>query len=176
VAFAEYSVWPVLLNTALALLAFVLDASEDSSFSRMRTHCLDDCFGLVRRKSLGDDRSVVGSRIIAKTSLASDVMHDLDLSITYRGRDNVGGTLIGGCRPRLAEGEAERLFRSPIRISSLESSPALETGVLPLDELRCILSGWSREDHPANDPVYRANFVWRPWNTCIPTRLIHARS
>jgi hypothetical protein len=116
VTFAEDSVWPVLWSTALALMGFVLDASDDSSFSRMGTHRPENFFGLLRRESLGDDRDVVASRIIAKTSLASDVMHDLDLSITHRGRDNVGGILIGGCRPRFAEGEAERLLRSLIRL------------------------------------------------------------
>jgi hypothetical protein len=93
----------------------------------MGTHCLKNLFALVRRESWGDDRYVVASRIMAKMSLASDVIHDLDLSTTHRGRDNLGGTLIGGCRPKFAEGEAERLFRSLIRTSSLESSPPMET-------------------------------------------------
>jgi hypothetical protein len=38
VTFAEDSVWPVLLNRALALIGLVLGASEDLSFSRMGTH------------------------------------------------------------------------------------------------------------------------------------------
>jgi hypothetical protein len=170
VTFAEDSVWPVLLNTVLALIGFVLDASEDSSLSRTGIHCLGNIFGLVRPESLGHDRSVLASRIIAKTSLASDVMHDLDLSMRHRGRDNVGGTLIGECRPRFAEGEPERFSRSLIRMSSLESSPAVETDVLPLDELRYILSGWSREDHHANDPAYHANFVSKPLNARVSAR------
>jgi hypothetical protein len=41
VTFAEDSVSPVLLNRALALIGSVLDASEDSSFSRTGIHCLD---------------------------------------------------------------------------------------------------------------------------------------
>jgi hypothetical protein len=134
----------------------------------MGTHCLENFFGLVRRASLDDDRYVVGSRIIAKTSLASDVMHDLDLSITHRGHDNVGGILISGCRSRFGEGEAERLFRSLIRMSSLESSPAMEMDLLPLDELRYILSGQSREDDHPNDPASRAHFVSKPSNAHIP--------
>jgi hypothetical protein len=121
-------------------------------------------------------RPRIASRIIAKISLASDVMHDLDLSITHQGRDNVGGTLIGGSRPRLAEGEAERLFRLLIRMSSLESSRAVETDLLPLHELRYILSRWSREDHHANDPAHRANFVSKASNACIPARLMHPPS
>jgi hypothetical protein len=168
VTVAEDSVSPGLLNTALALIGFVLDASEDSSFSRMGTHCLENFFGLVPRESLGDGRYVVTSRIIAKMSLASNVMRDLDLSIPHRARDNVGGTLIGGCRPRFTEREAERLFTLPIPISSLESSPAVETDRLPLDELRYVLSGWSREDHHPNDPAYGARFVSKPSKARIP--------
>jgi hypothetical protein len=109
VTFAEDCVWPVLLNTASALTGFVLDASEDWLFSRLGTDCLENVSGLVRRESFRDDRYVAASRIITKTSLASDVMRDLDLSIPHRGRDNVGGTLIGGCRPRFAEGGVESL-------------------------------------------------------------------
>jgi hypothetical protein len=62
VTFAEDSVWPALLNTALALIGFVLDASEDSSLSRMGIDCVENFFGLVRRESLGDDRDVIASR------------------------------------------------------------------------------------------------------------------
>jgi hypothetical protein len=58
VTFAEDSVWPRILNSALALVLFVLQADEYWSFFRMGTHCLEDFFGRVRRSSLGDDRSV----------------------------------------------------------------------------------------------------------------------
>jgi hypothetical protein len=176
VTLAEDSVWPILLKTALGLIGFVSDASEDSSFSRMGTHWLETFFALVHRESFGDDRYVVGSRIIAKTSLASDVMHDLDLSITHPVCDNAGRTLTGGCCPRFAEGEAQRLFRSLSRMSSLESSPAVEIDLLPLDELRFILSGWSREDHHANDTAYPVNFVSKPSNARIPAPLMHPPS
>jgi hypothetical protein len=107
VTFAEESVWPVLLNTALALIRFMLDAEEHWWFSRVGTHCLESFFGLVRCESLGDDRYVVASRVIAKTSFASSVMHNLNLSITHRWRDNVGGTVIRGCGPTFVEVEAE---------------------------------------------------------------------
>jgi hypothetical protein len=109
-------------------------------------------------------------------ALAFDVMPDLGVKAPRRGRDNIRGTCIGGCRPRFAEGEAQRLFRSLILMSSLEFSPAVDIDLFPLDELRYILSGWSREDHHANDPAYRANFVSKPSNARIPAALIHRRS
>jgi hypothetical protein len=175
VTFAEDSVCPVLLNTALALIRFVLDAEEQSSFSRVGTHCLENFFGLVRRESLGDDRYVVASRVIAKTSLASSVMHDLNLSITHRRQDNVGGTVIGGCGPRCVEFEAERLFRSLIHVSPAEFDPA-GTDILSVDELRCVLLEWSGENHHANDPAYRANFLAKPSNAHIASRLMQSSS
>jgi hypothetical protein len=61
-------------------------------------------------------------------------------------------------------------------MSLLESSPAVETDVLPLDELRYILSGWSTEDDHANGPAYRANFASKPSNARIPVRLIRPAS
>jgi hypothetical protein len=176
VTFAEDSVWPVLLNTAFALILFVLDAEEHWSFSRVGTHCLENFFGLLRRESLRDDRYVVASRVIAKTSLASSVIHDLNLSIRHRGRDNVGGTVIRGYGPTFVEVETERLFRSLIHVSSLAFDPAAGTDVLSMDELRCVLLEWSREDHHANDPAYWANFLAKSSNARIASRLIQSSS
>jgi hypothetical protein len=85
VTFAEHSVWAVLLNTALALIRFVLDAKKHWSFSRVGTYCLENFFGFVRRESLGDDHDVVASCVILETSLASSVMYDLNLRFTHRG-------------------------------------------------------------------------------------------
>jgi hypothetical protein len=168
--------WPILLNTALALIRFVLDAEEHWSLSRVGTHCLENFFGLVRRESVVDDHHVVASRVIPKTSPASSVMHDLNLSITHRMRDNVGGTVIGGCGPRFVEFEAERWFRSLIHVSRAEFYPAAGTDILSVDELRCVLLEWSGEDHHANDPAYRANFLAKPSNARIANRLMQGSS
>jgi hypothetical protein len=127
VTFAEDSVWPVLLNTAFALIRFVPDAEEHWSFSRVGRNCLENFFGLLRCQSLRDDRYVVAWPVIVKTSLASGGMRDLNLSTMHRGRDNVGGTVIGGCGPRFVEFEAERLFRSLIHVSPAEFYPAAGT-------------------------------------------------
>jgi hypothetical protein len=127
-------------------------------------------------KAEGDDRNVLASRVIAKTSLASNVMHDLNLSIMHRGRDNVGGTVIGGCGPTFVEVKAERLFRWLIHVSSLEFDPATGTDFLSVDELRCVLLEWSGEDHHANDPAYRANFLAKPSKAHIASRLMQSSS
>jgi hypothetical protein len=176
VTLAEDFVWPVLLNTAFRLIRFVLDAEEHWSFSSLGTHCLENFFGLVRQESLGNDRYVVASRVIAKTRFASSVMHNLNLSITHRGRDNAGGTVIGGCGPTFVEVEAERLFRSLIHVSSLTFYPAAGTDVLSVDELRCVLLEWWGEDHHANDPAYRADFLVKPSNARIASRLMQSSS
>jgi hypothetical protein len=125
---------------------------------------------------LGDDRDVVARHVIVKTSFASSVMHDLNLSITHRRRDNVGGPVIGGCGPTFVEVEAERLFRWLIHVSSLEFYPAAGTDVLSMDELRCVLLEWSGKIHHANDPAYRANFLAKPSNAHIASRLMQSPS
>jgi hypothetical protein len=154
----------------------VLDAEEHWSFSRVGTHCLENFFGLVRRESLGDHHDVVASSVIAKTRLASSVMHDHNLSITHRRRDNVSGTVIGGCGSRFVEFEAERLFRLLIYVSSMEFDPAAGTDILSVDELRCVLLEWSGEEHHANDPASRANFLVKPSNARIASRLMQLSS
>jgi hypothetical protein len=41
ITFAEDSDWPRILNTAIALIHFILDADENWSFSLLETHCLE---------------------------------------------------------------------------------------------------------------------------------------
>jgi hypothetical protein len=118
--FAEDAAWPSLLNTSIILIQFVLEADEKWSFSRLGTHCLENFFGLIRRESFGDDRYATATRIIAKTSLVAMTMHDLDLQIVHRGRDNVGGVVISGAPPQFEEATADMLFRSLIKLASLD--------------------------------------------------------
>jgi hypothetical protein len=172
VTFAEDSVWPVLLNTSLALIQFVLCADETWSFARMGTHCLENFFGLVRRESMGDDRYTVASRIIAKGSLASSIMHDLDLRIVHRGRDNVGGVAIGGNPLAFTEEQPELLFQSLIRASHLELFPTNRTDLLTMGDLRNLLAEWLANDHHQKDPIYHASFLSKPSGARIVTRLI----
>jgi hypothetical protein len=172
VTFAEDSVWPVLLNTTLALVHFILGAQETWSFSRMGTHCLENFFGLVRREAMGDDRYAIIKRIIAKASLAASIMHDLHLRIIHRGRDNIGGVVIGGGRPEFTEEMAELLFRSLVHLSDLELFPIEEAGLFTMDDLKCLLSEWLEHDHHGKDPIYHASFISRPSGVRIIGRLI----
>jgi hypothetical protein len=71
VTFAEDSVWPRILNSALALVLFVLQADEHWQFSEMGTQCLENVFGRVRRSSFGDDRSVTAMRVIVRVSFVA---------------------------------------------------------------------------------------------------------
>jgi hypothetical protein len=173
--FAEDAVWPTLLNTAISLIQFVMEADQNWSFSRLGTHCLEDFFGLVRRESLGDDRYVTAARIIAKTSQVAMTMHDLNLRVTHRGRDNVGGVVIDGVRPHFEEGEADRIFRSLIHVASLDIFSTEEVGgLLSAEELGSLLTRWAVEDeHHFKDPAYHANFDGKPSNSRIAARLIH---
>jgi hypothetical protein len=171
VTFAEDSVWPRILNSALALVLFVLEADEHWSFSRMGTHCLENFFGLVRRSSLGDDRSVTAMRVIVRASLVAQTMHELNIAVKHRGRDNVGGVVITGAPPQWSEGIADCLYRSLIVNSGLEIVEVTRTGILPSCGIRAILNEWLEYDHHDKDPVYHVNFEGKTANSRIPARL-----
>jgi hypothetical protein len=173
VTFAEDANWPRILNSALALVAFTLEADEHWSFSRMGTHCLENFFGLVRRSSLGDDRSVTAMRIIVKASMVARVMQELGLQTHHRGRDNVGEVVISGEIPQWTEDLAERLCRSVIALSELDVLDRVQVGVLSKEELRMILQEWEEADqHHSHDPAYRANFEGKSSNSRISARLM----
>jgi hypothetical protein len=121
---------------------------------------------------MGDDRYAVARRIIAKGSLASSIMHDLDIRIVHRGRDNVGGVVIGGSRLAFTEGETERLCQSLIHASDLDFFPTNRRDLLTMGELGTLLSEWLEHDHHQKDPIYRASFISKPSGARIVTRLI----
>jgi hypothetical protein len=117
---AADATWPRLLNWSLILVQFVFDASADWSFSLLGTHCLENLFGLIRRNSFGDDRLVRAVRIIARCISVADVMHELRLSVTHRNRNNMGGVVVSGSSPTFADEYADHVFRSLVRLASLE--------------------------------------------------------
>jgi hypothetical protein len=174
VTFAEDSVWPRILNSALALVLFVLQADEHWSFSRMGTHCLENFFGLVRRSSLGDDRSVTAMRVIVRASLVARTIHELKIVVKHRGRDNVGGVVINGDLPLWDESVADRLYRSLVFQCNLEivrqDPPMLGKG-----DLLKIFGEWANRDHHDHDPAYHAKFDATAANCRISARII-ARS
>jgi hypothetical protein len=171
--FAEDAAWPTLLNTSLVLIQFVMEAEPDWSFSRLGTHCLENFFGLVRRESLGDDRYVTAARIIAKSSLVAMSMHNLDLRIAHRGRDNVGGVVIADARPPFVEAEADILFRSLAHLASLDVFSPEERGLLSLGPVRSIMRRSAVQDeHHLKDRAYHARFDGRSSNSRIAARLL----
>jgi hypothetical protein len=172
VTFAEDSVWPRILNSALALILFILHAEEHWSFSRMGTHCLENFFGLVRRSSLGDDRSVTAKRVVVRASLVAQTMHELKITVKHRGRDNVGGVVITGDIPVWDDSRADRLYRSVIAQSGLEIVEISRSGLLPKSAILDLLREWVLCDHHAKDPAYHANFDAKPANARISARLM----
>jgi hypothetical protein len=136
VTFAADATWPRLLNYSLILVQFVLDASADWSFSRHDTHCLENFFGLICRNSFGDDRPVRTVRIIAMGISVADVMHELRVSVTHRNRDNMGGVVISGSSPTFADGYADRVFRSLVRLASLEHRAVNPQNLLSHSEIQ----------------------------------------
>jgi hypothetical protein len=172
--FAEDAAWPTLLNTSITLIQFVMEADPTWSFSRLGTHCLENFFGLIRRESLGDDRYVTAARIIAKNSLVAMTMQNLDLRISHRGRDNVGGVVIAGIRPDFVEAEAGLLCRSLMHLASLDAFSPEEHELLSLEQVTSVLIQWAVQDqHHDKDSAYRAKFDGKASNSRIAARIIH---
>jgi hypothetical protein len=55
ITFTDDCGWLRVLNTALVLIGCINYGKENWSFSRLGTHCLENCFGLVRQSAHGDD-------------------------------------------------------------------------------------------------------------------------
>jgi hypothetical protein len=136
VTFAADATWPRLLNCSLILVQFLLDASADWSVSRLGTHCLETFFGLIRRNSFGDDRLVRAVSIIARGIYVADVMHKLRLRVTHGNRDNMGSVVISGSSPTFADEYADRVFRSLVRLASLEHCAVNPQNLLSRSEIQ----------------------------------------
>jgi hypothetical protein len=153
ITFAEDSDWPRILNSSIALVQFILDADEHWSFARLGTHCLENFFGFVRRNSFGDDRFGPTLRIIAKSTMVYETMHELGLEIKHRGRDNIGGTVVNDIVVEFGEERPEIIFQSLIHLAHLEIAPGSESVLLPLEAVRSLIAEWSSQDHHTNDPI-----------------------
>jgi hypothetical protein len=136
VTFAADATWPRLLNCSLILVQLRLDVSADWSFSRLSTYCLENFFGLIRRNSFGDDRLMRAVKIIARGISVADVMHELRLSGTHRNRDNMGGVVISGSSATFANDYADRVFRSLVRLTSLENRVVNPQNLLSRSEIQ----------------------------------------
>jgi hypothetical protein len=138
----------------------------------MGTHCLENFFGLVRRSSLGGDRSMTAMRVVVRASIVAQTMHELNLIVKHRGRDNVGGVVITGSVPEWDEHCADNLCRSVIAQSGLGIGQVCLLDLLPREALLAILAGWAEQDHRDKDPAFHATFDAKPANARISARLM----
>jgi hypothetical protein len=136
VTFAEDAAWPRILNTSLALIQFILDADGHWSFSRLGSHCLENFFGFIRQNAKGDNRMTRALHIIAKTHMVCLVMNQRQITMKHRGRDNVGGVVIGENPIEFEElPENTLFFESILDLSSLACSDPTDENLLPLTEV-----------------------------------------
>jgi hypothetical protein len=157
-AFADDCGWLRVLNTAVLLIEFITNGDENWSFSRLGTHCLENFFGLVRQSSRGDDRFTRAIRVIRQATVMVDVMDRRDLHPYVRGRDNVGGTIIGAGSATLSQGYVDLLCHSFIAYGSLHSEPPDPSVLIDHAGLIEILDGWCQNDnHHKNDPGRQAD-------------------
>jgi hypothetical protein len=151
VSFAENAAWPRILNSSIALIEFILDADENWSFSRLGSHCLENFFGFIRQNARGDDRIGRAMHIIAKTQMVCRVMNDLEITMEHRGRDNVGGVVIGGGPIPFEElSQSVQLLESLIELSSLACTDPTRDDLLTLPQVtEQFILKWAGE---ADDP------------------------
>jgi hypothetical protein len=171
VTFAETSQWYRILNSSLALILFIVDGDENWSFSRLGTHCLENFFGCIRQSSRGDDVLSTAIRIIARTCIVLNEMHELGITSEHRGRDNLGGTLLGKGVCDLHQQLPTRLFLSFVALSNLNYRFFAADGLLSRSELHGIVEDWVAKDrHHKGDPIYRPDFGRRSANHGIMAR------
>jgi hypothetical protein len=173
VTFAPDATWPRVLNSALVLVQFTVTAEESWSFSRVGTHCLENFFGLVRRQSFGDDRSVTATRIVARGVLVANIMHDLGLSFGHHRRDNVGGVVISGSPPEVNDELSEKISRSRLALSSLELDPIDHHDLFSFHDTESMVQEWlAGDEHHDQDPSYQMEFTGKVTGSRIAARVL----
>jgi hypothetical protein len=151
----------------------VPDASANWLFSRLGTHCLENFFGLIRRNSFGDNRLVRAVRIIARGISVADVMHELRLSVTHRNHQNKGRVFISGSSPTFADEYADRVFRSLVRLASLEHRAVNPQNLLSRSQIQGQVQKWHEPDqHHEQNEAYNTKFVGKTSGSRIAARYI----
>jgi hypothetical protein len=158
--FTEEACWLRVLNSTLILLDFVISGDENCSFSKLGTHCLEHFFGLVRQSSRSDDRFTCTIGIISRATVMVGVMRDLSLHRSIRGRDNVGGTIIGKGWATFSAYLVSTLCHSFIAQACLHYDPPDPSILYDRDGLIAVLTERCQNDnHHKDDPDHRADFT-----------------
>jgi hypothetical protein len=165
--FADDAGWLRALNSALILIEFLQSGNDSWSFARLGTHCLENFFGLVRQNARGDDRFIRAIQIIAHATAMVRVMHELNLHPHIRGRDNVGGTIIGPGSVTFSVEQVDLLFHSFLDQASLHFAGPAPSLLIDRPGLIAILTGWCQMDgHHKRDPDHNTG--------CAPSTAGHA--
>jgi hypothetical protein len=123
-----------------------MNGKENWFFSRLGTHCLEKFFGLIRQGSPGDDRFIRAIRIIKTGTVMVHVLHELNLHPDIRGRDNIGGTIIGEGLPNFSQNYVDLLFRSLLVHASLHFDAPDELPLMNHQDLIEVLTDWCQND------------------------------
>jgi hypothetical protein len=158
--FADDMGWLRVLNSTLCLIEFITSGNENWSFSRLGTHCLENFFGLIRRNARGDDRLSRAIQIITRGTVAVGIMEELHVHSHIRGRDNVGGTVIGQGSLQSSEIDVERIYHSFLAHAGLHDDAPDPSVLLNRDQLIELLTQWcQKDDHHKTDPGRKADFT-----------------
>jgi hypothetical protein len=161
---------------AFFLIQFVMTAERHWPFSRLGTRCFENFFGMVRRYSYGDNRVVTVRWVIARASLVTEVMHELNMQLRHRGRDNVGGVIINDGRLQFIAMDGE-FIETLIVLSLLGAVLPNETRSREeaLEEMKSQLSAWTRADtHHKEDPKVPPSTRFSPIKASIVPWVIRA--
>jgi hypothetical protein len=85
----------------------------------------------------------------------------------------MGGVVISGSSPTIADEHADRVFRSLVRVASLEHRAVNPQNLLSRSEIQGQLQKWHELDqHYEQDEAYKAKFVGKTSESRIAARHI----
>jgi hypothetical protein len=143
------------LNTALVLIGFINDGTENWSFSRLGIHYLDNFFGLVRQSAHGDDQFRRAIQIVTQSTVMVPVMDGLNVRPRIRGQDNLGDTIIGPGTTTFSSELVDTLVQSFLQLSPLHFDAHDPSQLLSRDELITILANWVATSITRQTPAAR---------------------
>jgi hypothetical protein len=101
---------------------------------------------LIRQGSRGDDRFIRAIRIIKQETVMVHVLHELNLHPYIRGRDNIGGTIIGEGLPNFSQDHVDTLCRSSLADASVQFGTPDKLLLMNYKDLIEVLIDWCQND------------------------------
>jgi hypothetical protein len=129
-------------------------------FFQARDSLLGEFLGFVQQNAHGDDRFRRAIQIITQSTIMVHVMDELNVRRRIRGRDNLGGTILGPGTATFSPESVETLIQLFLQLSSLHFDARDPSQLLNRDEFITILAKWVTNDkHHKTDPGHKTGLA-----------------